>query len=361
MNRLVLPLLLASSLAAQQEILRYTFDSTDTTRVLNYATGPGAAPRFGTTTWPESFMYTPGRFGSAMHASSMGGLSGRYVYTGWYGPHQGALTIAFFLHNHAANSIAEYSPIAGQPGWSLASGGSAGPGLQLTGWGGPDLNGSFGVPLCSMPGWNHFAIVVDPAASTATWYHNGAAVSSTPVAVPVALGTGSLLVGTDHVTWCGGLYHLDEFVMLGRAATPAEVMAMATTTPAMVAAIPQASVAQLDAASLPVLGNSAFALDVSGPMNGLYVLAAGGSYAFANAAPLPLDLGAVLPGAAGQMLLVAPQATAAGVLAKGTATLPLPIPAQAPLLGFSLFAQAITLAPGGAGAASNALAVHVGQ
>jgi hypothetical protein len=361
MNRLLfLPVLLASSLAAQQEIVRYTFDSTDTMNVLNYATGPGAAPRFGTASWPEFFMYTPGRTGNALHSSTFGGASGRYVYTGWYGPHQGALTIAFFLKNYAANSVAEYSPITGQPGWSLASGGPAGPGLQLTGWGGPDLNASFGVPLCSMTGWNHFAIVVDPAAGNATWFRNGAPVSTTPIATPASLGTGSLLVGTDHVTWCGGLYHIDEFVMLGRAATPTEIATMATASAALVATIEHPSAATLAASSLPQVGNAGFALEVDGPANALFVLAAGSSYALLGMAPLPLDLGTALPAAAGQMLLVAPQVTAAGVLPKGEAAVPLPIPAQAPLLGFNLFAQAITLGANGV-AASNALAIRVGQ
>ncbi len=361
MKSLVTPLVLASCLAAQQEIVRYTFDSTDTTNVLDYATGPGAAPRFGTTTWPEAFMYTPGRFGSALHSSTFGGASGRYVHTGWNGPHQGALTIAFFLHNFAANSPSLHSPIAGQPNWSIATGGSAGPGLQLSGWGGPDLNATFAVPVCSMPGWNHFAIVVDPFVGAASWYLNGAIAGVAPVTpAGVTLGTGELLVGTDWSTVCGGLYHIDEFVMLGRAATPAEIAAMATTAAALVATIEHPSAATLAASSLPQVGNAGFALEIAGPPNALFVLAGGSSYALLGTASLPLDLGTALPGAAGQMLLVAPQVTAAGVLPKGEAVVPLPIPAQGSLLGFNLFAQAITLAANGV-AASNALAIRVGQ
>ena len=67
---------------------------------------------------------------------------------------------------------------SGNTGGSGATGGSAGTGLALTGAGTGDLVADFGVPLCSMNGWHHFAIVVDATAATATWYHDGAPVST---------------------------------------------------------------------------------------------------------------------------------------------------------------------------------------
>jgi hypothetical protein len=351
---------LATFATAQQEIVRYTFDSTDTNQVLNYARGSQAAPEFGHVTGSMFGTYLPGRFGSSLAHSAFVGMSGNRVETGWQGGHQGAVTIAFFLKNALANSVSQYSPVAGQPSWSVATGGSAGAGLQLTGWGGPDLNGNFATALCSMPGWNHFAVVVDPAAGLGTWYHNGAVATTTPITTGMAATTGELLVGTDWVTICGSLYDIDEFVMLGRAATAAEIGTMAQTAPALTTVFGVNSSLQLATAQTPTLGNAGFTIDVTAQGSGLFVLAGGFSYATTGAVTLPFHLGGVLPGANGQMLLVAPAATTAGVLQSGAVSVALPIPNQLPLLGAQLFLQAIGFAET-AVTASNALALRVGE
>ena len=114
------------------------------------------------------------------------------------------------------------------------------------------------------------------------------------------------------------------------------------------------------ASSLPSAGNLNFALQVSGPANTLFVLVAGGSYAQAGAVALPLDLGALLPGAAGQFLRVSPDATLAGVLLNGSASVLIPIPDQPQLLGAQLFTQAIDLTAGGV-VVSNGLAARIGR
>lgn len=350
---------LAAVATAQQEIVRYTFDSTDTNQVLNYAHGPQAAPSFGHVTGSVFGTYHAGRFGSSLAHSAFVGMSGNRVETGWQGGHQGAVTIAFFLKNGLANSVSQYSPVAGQPGWSVATGGSAGAGLQLTGWGGPNLDGNFATAVCSMPGWNHFAVVVDPAAGVGTWYHNGAVASTTPITGGMAATTGELLVGTDYVTICGSLYDIDEFVMLGRAATAAEIGTMAQTVPATTTVFGPTTTLQLATTQLPSLGNAGFTVDVTAAGSSLFVLAGGFSYATAGPLSLPFHLGSVLPGATGQMLLVAPAATTAGVLQSGAAAVPLPVPNQLPLLGAQLFLQAIGFAEPTV-TASNALALRVG-
>jgi hypothetical protein len=361
MKQLALVPMLASCLFAQQEIVRYTFDQTDSNRVLNFARGANAAPTFAPATGSVFGTYTTGRFGAALQHSPYVGMTGNRVQTGWHGGHAGAFTIAFWLKNGIASSVTQYSPIAGQPAWSVATGGSAGAGLQLRGWGGPDVNGDFGAPLWSLPGWNHFAVVVDPAAGVATWYRNGAAATATPIAGGMAASSGELLVGTDWVTPCGSLYAIDEFVLLGRAAAAGEITTWVQQASAMVQTIGVvAPVASLTTVSLPTLGNGTFALTVGGTSGSLFVVAAGSSYAQAGALALPFDLGAVLPGIGSQLLLVAPTATAAGVLAGGEATLPLPIPAVAGLAASSLFAQAFVLPETGL-VAGNALALRIGD
>jgi hypothetical protein len=360
MKRSVASILLVGCLSAQQDIVRYTFDSTDTQSVINYASGPLAAPKFGTTTWPAEYSYVNGRFGNALAASMYMGLSGKYVLTGWNGGYQGALTIAFFLRNDLATSPNEYSPVAGQPGWSIATGGSAGPGLQLHGWGGPDVNGDFGVAVHTMPGWNHFAIVVDPVAGQATWYHNGVPATPTPISTGVVFAGGQMVVGADYVNWCGSLYEIDEFVMMARAATPAEVALMAQAPIASVVTFGNVTPVVMQATSLPTAGNLGFALQVSGPANTLFVLAAGSSYARAGVVELPLDLGTIILGASGQFLRVSPDTSLAGVLSNGVATVPIPIPDQPQLLGVQLFAQVIDLTAAGV-VVSNGVAMRVGR
>lgn len=362
MNRLALLPLLSCSLFAQHEIVRYAFDHTDSNQVLNLATGTLAAPSFAPATGSFQGTYTTGRFGTSLRHSGYMGMSGNRVYAGWQGGHQGAMTVAFWLRNGIANTPGQYSPVAGQPNWSIATGGAAGSGLRLSGLGAPDVVGNFGVALCMMPGWNHFAVVVDPVAATAIWYRNGAAATTTPIAAGMAAMVGELLVGTDHSTPCGSLYDIDEFVLLGRAASAGEIAMLAQTVAPAVVAFGVTDQVQLAAVQQPVLGNAAFALTVGSPTANAFVLAAGFSYASHGAVALPYDLGALSPAANGQLLLVAPAATvASSVAAGGSTTIPLAIPALPSLLAASFFAQVVAVPEGQSWLVSNALAVRLGS
>lgn len=356
-------LALAGSLFAQNQIIHYTFDSTDTTQVLNYASGPQAAPSFGTTSWPAEYTYAPGRFGSALDASPYLGGIGNFVQTGCTCSHQGAVTISFFLFNVIASDAAGYSPVTGQPGWSIATGGSAGPGLQLVGWGGAPINGNFSTAVFQMSGWNHFAVVVDPQTGTASWYHNGVPATTTPIpgSAGVVFGGGELLVGADYVNMCGSLYRIDEFRMLGRAATTAEIAAWANQPAAATTTFGVAHGITLQANSLPTIGNLGLVLDASAPQSTIVVLTAGSSYAMHGMLPLPLDLGALLPGAGGQLLLVAPVTSAASLVIGGEASFPLPIPELPALGGAQLFLQTIGLGEDGSVQSSGAVALRVGR
>jgi hypothetical protein len=348
---------LAPALAAQGDILHYSFDATDSTRVLDFA--GGNAP--GTTSWPPAQFYTQGAQGrGALAASSFMGVSGHYVNTGWTAGHNGALTIAFFLRNQLANTPAMYSPVAGQPSWSIATGGSAGPGLQLRGVTAGDLDGDFGIALCSMTGWNHFAVVVDPAAQTATWYRNGAVAATTPFSGGVAIAAqGQLLVGTDYVTACGGLYDVDEFRMSARAAGAAEIAAWAAQAEAAVATIAAAAGSTtLSLGQLPHLGTTV-TFTVAAASGQLFAFVAGTSYQTFAGRTLPVALHELLPGAGPAPWHVAIEATVLGPLAGG-GEVPLGIPASAALAGFEVYAQAAVL-DGTAITSSNALALRLGH
>ncbi|MCA8954064.1 MAG: hypothetical protein KDE27_31440 [Planctomycetes bacterium] len=356
--------LIAAALAAQDGVVYYKFDSGDAAEVVNHASGPAAAPRFAASTFPATATYTAGRTGGALRESGHVGVVGTWLHTGWTGGLQGSMTIAFALSNRAANTPTLYSPIAGQPSWSIATGGSAGTGLALTGAGTGDLVADFGVPLCSMNGWHHFAIVVDATAATATWYHDGAPVSTVPIATPADVPQQSeLRVGTDYVTHCGGLYAIDEFRLLDRAATAAEIATWAnsTTATALAFATNPTSSTVLDPIGTPTIGSSNFALRVSEPQATLFTLAAGFSYSSYAGNALPLDLGAWHPAAAGIDLLVAPLAASFGPIAGGEATLGLPVPNLPALAGTTMCLQAFTLDGTNALRASNGVVAAIGD
>lgn len=339
-------LLSCAVLGAQDGIAYYKFDSPDAAEVVNHATGSAAAPRFAASTFAANTTYTSGMFGHAMQESGYFGLIGTWLHTGWPGGLQGSMTIAFALENRTANSSQPYSPIAGQPSWSIATGGSAGSGLKLTGVGTGDLTGSFGAPLCTMVGWQHFAIVVDAPSSTATWYHNGSLVSSTTISGPVFLPIQSeLRVGTDYVTHCGGFYAIDEFRMLDRAASAAEISNWATTTTASAVVFGESPThaVVLDPVATPVIGSAAFGVRVADAQATLFALMAGFSYSRFGAMALPLDLSTLTSAAVGIDLLVAPQVTILGLVQGGEATVGLPIPNIADLAGTVLCMQGLTL------------------
>jgi hypothetical protein len=348
---------LAPALAAQGDLLHYTFDATDSTRVVDFA--GGNAP--GTTSWPASQCYAPGAQGrGALAASTFQGVSGRYVNSGWIAGHTGALTIAFFLRNQLANSVTAYSPVAGQPSWSIATGGSAGAGLQLHGVTAGDLNADFGLALCSLPGWNHFAVVVDPAAQTVTWYRNGAVATTAPLAGAAVIAPQSQLrVGTDYVTPCGSLYDIDEFRMSARAVPAAEIAAWAAGVRAAVGTIAATTTAAaLVVAQPPRLGTTmATSVVAAGE---LFAFAAGTSHATFAGRALPVPLHDLLPGAGAASWHVSIEATLVGALPGGVGEFAIAIPNHPWLAGFELYAQAAVLA-GGAIGTSNALALRLGH
>ena len=358
MQQHLLPRLLAAitctTLASAQDVLAYKFDSRTAPTALNFAARSGLAPaegtaRYGTSPWT----WTDGRFGpAALKHSPYGGLGANYVDTGWTGALQGDATFAFWARNGLANSTAEVSGFLGRDRFSLATGGPAGGGLTLSGWGGPDLVAAFGVDLCAMPGWNHFAVVIDATARTATWYRNGVPTSTVPVAGGVALA-GSLdtmKIGVDHQNWCGSLYDIDEVIVANRAASAAQVRQWATADTAADAAFGNGTqqTTLTTAGGTPALGNAQYRLEVGGAANASFAVVLGGQRTHIELAGL---LG---PGGA---LFTLPAVALPGRLdEQGRGQLPLPVP-ELPALDHAVaFSQAIVMLPAGGFAASNGIA-----
>lgn len=353
--------LLAASLAAQDGVVYYKFDATDATEVLNHAGGPNAGPRFGTLSWPAAMAYGTGWVGGGLERSGHVGTIGHFVRSGWTGGLQGSMTVAFALENRGANTPVQYSPVAGQPDWSIATGGSAGSGLELSGAGLGNVPGDFGAALCTLTGWNHFAVVVDAAAGTATWYRNGAAVSTVPVAGPAAIPVqDELLVGTDYQTICGGLYAIDEFRLLDRAASSQEIAAFAASTTATAVTFGTQTATVLDPVGVPAIGDPTFAARLADPQAQVFALLAGLSYVSHGSLQLPADLSLLAPAVPGAELLVAPQSVHIGLFSGGEASVALPIPNLPGLAGTTLLLQGLVLDAQDRVAASNAVAAGVG-
>jgi len=212
-----------------------------------------------------------------------------------------------------------------------------------------------------MPGWNHFAVVVDAAAGMATWYRNGAVASSRTITGQVQIpAQGELRVGTDYVTYCGSLYDLDEFRLLDRAATPAEIAQWANATSAVAVPFGAATNLTLQAVGAPTLGNATFAVRAVTASGSLVAFAQGFGYTEFAGQPLPRDLGQLL-GAPGQSLLIAPASIELAVVSGGEALLPIAVPANPQVLGITLAVQAAVLPAEGTLQVSNGLLVSAGQ
>src|SRR5690606_26832697 len=169
MHRDLLPFFLpaltvvGTAATAQTTVLDYRFDSASAARVVNYASNGSPAPSLGHLVAASADPLTRGHFGAgALRGGYALDTAKNFVATGWDGAFTGAFTIGFFARNRGSNSPAIETDLLGSDTFRIASGGTAGKGLAVFGWGGAPLVFDQGTELCSEPYWVHYAIVVDP-------------------------------------------------------------------------------------------------------------------------------------------------------------------------------------------------------
>ncbi len=375
-----------SVLATAQDFIHYKFDSTCTTEVINYATGPQALAANGAlqSTSPTS-PYVAGVFGSALAAgSTVAPTYQNLVITGWdpgVQPVNGDLTMAWFMRQNVANGSPFYIMGAPSGGVRLFTGGVAGRGLyqrQILAAGGNGTNATIAndfylpatvvdIQTLASAGWVHVAMVVDATAATATWYVNGAQ------ALQLTGVTGGAAITAAGPFRLGGYssvshFDVDEFLMSFRAYSASEILALSLTQQAGDGDYLSGSTTQCGSLSLasangrPQLSNFLYSLELGVTTPSFYQFMFGlDRCALGGVLPLPMDAGGLSPIATGCTLLTDILLSTGGV-AVSPVSQPFPILPDPAFVGIQFFAQgaAIDLTTLSV-SASNGFAISIGN
>jgi hypothetical protein len=356
--------LLLAAAATSQEIVYYKFESTGGNRVVNYAAATSPAPEEGKVYANDASPFvSPGKFGIA---ALRGGGPGVYhnIDTGWNGALSSSFSVGWFVKQRYAPSGANHFFAAG-PALRCFTGGDAGRGVVLRGWGGApaDLTLNADIQTAAATGWVHLTVIVDTSAGLATWYVDGVAQTPIPItgSVSVAAGASNFLVNSD-TTASSSYYDVDEFRIHGNAVSAAIALRWATVHGAADSPFGKGCNGKLDnAGTRPTVGNAAYALAFSGPANATVGLALGSDRLALGYVPLPFDLGYVVPSLAGCAWESSSQVWLPGTTnGNGSGSVSLPIPANPSLNGYELFAQALLVAYGPAYATTNPFAIAIG-
>lgn len=189
-----------------------------------------------------------GRTGPCMRGKDVKSTSTyNYIDTGWKGGLTGSMTIAWFMKlrtdlGFLSNNLPNIGYfITGNGSFRMFTGGVANKGFILRAWGGQPadiyLGGGAAVPhtgydlhAAAKNAWVHVALVVDPTAGTAIYYVDGAPKQTTNITgslnLPVSAGN-NFRVGAHTSLGTAFNYDVDEFRLLNRAATPAEIQSWA--------------------------------------------------------------------------------------------------------------------------------------
>lgn len=371
MRHLPFALVAASALATlpAQELLRYRFEAGCGSQVINFAAN-SPAPNEGTIVTnfagAPATSWTPGQFGLGLKgASTVAPATHNYVNTGWVpGTITGSMTWATWLKMDPAAPTPSLTYVFGNgTTFRVFTGGG---GFFLTSsWGGSNVNTTANIQTLARAGWTHLACVLDGSTLQAQYFVNG--VPENPITMSAAVNwTGAnFFVGKHSGLTNASIFDLDDFVLVNRAMSAAEIGVLATSPYAADGRFGSTCGPLLQGnGQLPAVGNAAYGFSVNGPQTGFcWVLfgysrctIAGGSL------PLPVDLGLFEPSLAGCLGHVDNDVGALGtVLVSGTANFGFPLPAWQGLAGLNLYGQGFTL--DGATAqlrASNALAIGVG-
>jgi PKD repeat protein len=356
------------------DILQYSFNEPRGAAVANSAVG-SPAPAFGTakagtTGAPANpnWQGDPGRSAWQGNEPNFGCLGAdnvtpyeNRVDTGWPFVLSGSHTITYWSRPTGA---APSFPYAFGAATASARAYYAGTYMSLRSWGNiPGFVDSASDPK-ALPGWSHWALVVDDAAGTAQWYVNGvpdgAQASFTPNTFAVNLG--NFLVGgyTTSTALYTRYFEMDDFRLYGRALTPAEILGCAVQEQASAttfgAGCAGASGVPTIAGSggQPTVGNAAFQIDIGNVEAGQLTALLIGVLAVDGGAR-PLDISFLFgPGCVAETL---PDLGAFVAGVGPSSSFPLTIPNDPALAGGHVYAQALVFATDGA--ASPALDVNI--
>lgn len=360
---------LAGAAVAQgpTDVLYYKFDETGGRRVVNYASGSGVAPAEGMLTGSYATTHVPGTFGpSAMSGgTATNATSSNYTDTGWIPTvSNSSITIAFFMKQRTAPPSTSYLFTANSGLCRMFTGGVASRGLRLASWGGTpaNLDTAYDVQTAAASNWLHVAIVIDATAMTATYYFDGVAQPSVTTNGGITLATGTATFHIGGYTSYGGLYDIDEFRLSLRAASAAEIVSWAKASSAASGPYGKGcNGGSLAGSGLPSLGNATHALVVGGTLGNVFALGLGTSRLAAGSLTLPLDLGVVFPSLSGCNWESSAELVLGGALGGTTTNVPVPVPMNASLAGFTIWCQALTFTGVSNVQSTNGFALGLGQ
>jgi len=342
------------------EELFYKVDESGGLRAINFAL---ALPREGQIVSNTPSIRVPGRFGTALAAgTTTPSATNNRIESGWApGQITGSdLTWAAFLrvgNSHPAVSLTYVFGIPTALQFRVFTGTTT---LVTSSWttSAPVLRTVANVYGMASAGWVHVALVIDTSRSTATYYING--VAETPIAIAggFTANVTALNVGQQLPTLAASIYEIDDFRLLTRAASPAEVASWASASTAADAAYGAGCGATLSSSNgPPTLGNATYSLDVSGPSGAVGALAIGALRHDLLGIPLPFDLGLLFPSLPGCNWESSADVFVPIALPSGSASVPLGIPNNVSLQHASLYTQALvfTTSP----SSSNPFAVSI--
>ncbi|MEE9125887.1 MAG: LamG-like jellyroll fold domain-containing protein, partial [Planctomycetota bacterium] len=307
-----------------------------TMSITNWAGDPGRAA------------FNPNEKGFGMVASG----STKYITTGWNLSAK-SMTIMFWLRGNStlANAFGYcFGRSTGAGSMRCFIAGAAGSGIRYAGspLGNFDSGGDLVTGKSKV--WQHICLVVDDTAGKAFWYADGLQLNTrsfTPGLHNLS-GTGFTAGGwtaTGSTAMSGGpgMYDWDDFRFYSKALTPAQVAAAAAfgenasaSTYGTACASTGVTAPKISANSLPLQGNFAFGVNVTGAeanAPGAILVS------FQAGSPgLPLDINAQT--VAGCKLEVLPMLIIPAITsATGTYFLPLPVPTGPALRGFHVYCQ----------------------
>jgi hypothetical protein len=358
------------ALASGQELLHYKFDENYGSKVINYANA-SPAPDEGTIvsnvpTAPAG-SWTSGVWGRALQGGTLSPtpVLYNYVNSGWNpGTLTGSLTWASWLRMNPAAPTPSLSYMLGNgSNFRVWTGGG---GFLLTGgWGGTNVNTtSTAIQSMAKAGWIHVACVIDGTALKGTYYVNG--IPENPVNLTAAVNcTGSAFyVGTYTGNTNVSVFDYDEFLLVNRALTAAEITTLASSSRAAHGAYGGGCGGLVldGGTSLPTPGNFLYQLSLASPTSLAYSVGLGSNRASLGGIPLPFDLGLVIGGIGSCMVdssldLV----SVGGSKGAGATIVPLPIPANPALGGVTLYLQTLGLGGPQPVLVSNAFSVGIGS
>lgn len=369
MRHLILPTLalglasLGAPAGAQSaEKLYYKFEAGGLVRALNYAADN--TPNEGKVVTTNSQAWVTGKFGRF----AMGGReSGKSIYadTAWNGALSGDVSISWFMKARSSHGTSPSYFFSGVNAFRCFTGGAAGKGLRLAGWGGPDVTLNTDIQALAASGWVHVAILI-ASGNNVQWFVNGNQVQIDPITanLSVSAGANPFRIGAHTDLSATTAYDIDEFRVVESWVGPATVAAWNNDSSAAHTVYGKpcgASISPFN--SLPKLGNTSYGIDLVAPPGAICCFGFGSNMIKFMGADIPFDIGNLVSAGAGCFIenSIDIEEILGTVPPSGRGGLRVPIPNNAFLKDLTFYIQGIYIDVNLKITAANGIAISIGR